>query len=29
MVLKEIGWKVWTGCILLSIGTSGGLFWTQ
>jgi hypothetical protein len=25
MDLKEIGWRVWTGCIWLRIGTDGGL----
>jgi hypothetical protein len=25
MHLREIGWKMWTGCIWLRIGTSGGL----
>jgi hypothetical protein len=25
MDLREIGWKVWTGCIWLRIGTNGGL----
>jgi hypothetical protein len=29
MDLREIGWKVWTGCIWLRIGTSGGLLWTR
>jgi hypothetical protein len=24
IVLMEIGWKVWTGCIWLRIGVSGG-----
>jgi len=23
--VREIGWDVWAGCILLRIGTSGGL----
>jgi len=27
MDLKEIGWKVWTGCIWLRIGTGGRLLW--
>jgi hypothetical protein len=25
MYFKEIGWGVWTGCIWLRIGTSGGV----
>ena len=26
MVPKKVGWRVWTGCIWLRIGTGGGLW---
>jgi len=29
MDLREIGWTLWTGFILLIIGTGGGFLWTQ
>jgi len=28
MHLKGRGWKVWTGCMRLRKGTSGGPLWT-
>jgi len=29
MDLGENNWKVWTGCIWLRLGTSGGPLWTR
>jgi hypothetical protein len=28
-ILGKYGWKVWTGCIWLRIGTSGGILRTR
>jgi len=28
-ILGKQGHKIWTGCIWLRMGTTGGLFWTR